>query len=154
MKWVKAIFTFISGILMYMIGGQGKIGNVKTGKATRRFGIPTFAVIMAWASGKFKWKYLAFLLLIPILVMGYGEKSILMKLLNNEILVQLAYGILLSLPFLFFGLIRWLIAMVSLVIAFATRAGSLGQLFGMDILIEDIVRGGVLLINIVINIFL
>lgn len=144
---IKAIFTVITGTLMYMFGGQKN-------KATRRFGIPTFAVIMAWVSGKFKWKHLAFLLLIPILVMGYGEKSILMKLLNNEILVRLAYGILLSLPFLFFGLFRWLIAMVSLVIAFAIRAGSLGTIWGMDILIEDIIRGGILLINIVINIFL
>lgn len=147
MKLIKWIVTIIGTMFAGMFGGQKE-------KGVRRFGIPGFAVIMAWFSGKFKWKHLSFLLFIPILIMGYGENSILMKFLHNEILVRLAYGLFLSLPFLFFGLIRWLIASVSLVIAFAIRADSLGQIWGMDILIEDIVRYGVLGVNIAINIFL
>jgi hypothetical protein len=146
MKKIKAFITFLGTMFLGMFGGQKN-------KGARRFGIPGLAVLMSWLSGEFKCKYLSFLLLIPILIMGYGENSFLMKILGNDTLVRLVYGAILSLPFLFFGIFRWLIALISLVIAFIIRAGSLGQIWGMDILIEDIIRYGVLGLNIAFNIF-
>jgi len=142
-KWFFIIFsTAIAG----MFGGQKN-------KATRRFGIPGLAVLTAWLSGKFRWKHLAFLLLCPVLIMGYGEHSVLYGWLNNDNLVRVVYGALLSLPFLFFGMPRWLVAFVGLVVAFSITAGSFGSIRGFDILIEDIIRYGVLGLLIAFNIF-
>jgi len=145
-KLIKWLITIAGSAIFGMWGGQKN-------KGVRRFGIPSFAVIMAWLSGNLRWKHLSFLLLIPILSMGYGVNSILMSLLHNEILVRLVYSLLLALPFIFFGIKRWLIASISLGVAFAIRAGSLGQIWGYDILIEDIVRYSVLGFNIALNIF-
>ena len=146
MRIFKWLFTIIGTMFAGMFGGQKN-------KATRRFGIPGLAVAMAWVSGRFKWKHLTFLLFAPILIMGYGEHSILYQWIGNDTLVRIVYGAILSLPFIVFGLRRWLLAMVSLVIAFSIRAGSFGTIMGFDILIEDIIRYGVLGILIAWNIF-
>jgi hypothetical protein len=146
MKILKWIFTIIGTMFAGMFGGQKN-------KATRRFGIPGLAVIMAWTSGKFKWKHLAFLLFCPILIMGYGEHSILYSIFHNDTIVRIVYGAILALPFIVFGLRRWICAMVLLVIAFSIRAGSFGTINGFDILIEDIIRYGVLGVLIAFNIF-
>jgi len=143
MKW---ILTIIGIMFAGMFGGQKN-------KAARRFGISGLAVVMAWFSGKFKWKHLAFLLFAPILIVGYGEHSILYQWIGNDTLIRIVYGAILSLPFIVFGLRRWLFALVSLVIAFSVRAGSFGSIAGFDILIEDIIRYGVLGILIAWNIF-
>ncbi len=126
---------------MGMYGGQKN-------KSVRRFGIPTLAVAMNWKRG---WPLL---LLIPVLCLGYGENSIFMSFLHNETLVRLLYGAVLSLPFYFYGFIRGCIASISLSVAFLVQAGSLGywDLIG-DILIEDIIRYGVLGILISFNLF-
>ena len=129
-------------MLLGMFGGQKS-------KGARRFGIPGLALLM----GKFKKNSLPFILLIPILIMGYGENSILMKWLGNDALVRIAYGIALSLPFLFYGIKRWLFALISLCIAFSIRAGSMGTVWGMDILIEDMIRYGALGVLIAVNLF-
>ncbi len=144
MKW---LFTIIGTIFAGMMGGQKN-------KGTRRFGIPGLAVIMAWFSGKFKWKHLTFLLFAPILIMGYGEHSILYQWIGNDTLVRIVYGAILSLPFIVFGIKRWLVSLVSLVIAFSIRAGSFGTIMGFDILIEDIIRYGFLGVLIAFNIFI
>ena len=147
MKIFKWLFTIIGTMFAGMFGGQKN-------KAARRFGIPGLAVAMAWFSGKFKWKHLAFLLFAPILIMGYGEHSILYQWLGNDTLVRIIYGAILSLPFIVFGMKRWLFALASLVIAFNIRAGSFGTVMGFDILIEDIIRYGVLGGLIAFNIFI
>lgn len=147
MKFIKWLITIISTMIMGMFGGQKK-------KGVRRFGIPGLAVLMSFLSGNFRWKHLAFLLMIPVLVMGYGQNSFLFSIFHSDLLVRIVFAFLLSLSFLFFGLIRWLIASISLIIAFIIRAGSLGNIWGMDILIEDIIRYGVLGINIALNIFI
>lgn len=145
-KWVAIIFSTIT---LGMMGGQGKIG----GKATRRFGIPGLAFITSLGDG-FQLKDLSFLLLIPLLVMGYGENSHLMQIFGIDWLVRLVYSLLLSIPFFFFSWRRGLIAGILLVVAFQVRAGSLGHVnwFG-DILIEDIIRYFVLGILIAFNLF-
>ncbi len=130
----------------------GMFGGQKN-KGARRFGIPGLAVITSFLSGKFKWKHLTFLLLIPILTMGYGENSWLMSVLGNDTLVRIAFGAILSLPFLAFGARRWLCALICLIVAFSVRAGSLSNIGGFDILIEDMVRYGILGILIVFTIF-
>ena len=146
MKWLKAIITVFGTAFLGMAGGQSKIG----GKGTRRFGISGLALAMD-GLGKRSWPLI---LLVPVLIMGYGDKSILMGWIGSEFLVRVAYGALLSLPFLFYGLKRWMVACIALVIAFQIIAGSVGYVswFG-DILIEDIVRYGVLGILIAFNLF-
>ena len=142
MKFLKRLITIISTLILGCLGGQGK-------KSFRRFGIPGLALLM----GKFKKNSLPFILLIPILLIGYGENSLLMTWLKSEVLVRLFYGSLLSLPFLFFGIKRWLFALITLCIAFSIRAGSLGQVWGMDILVEDLLRYGSLGVLIAVNLF-
>ena len=133
MKWIKSIATAFGIMVAGMAGGQKN-------KSVRRFGISAIALL----SGGIKrgWPFLLFL---PVLIMGYGENSVLMGLLNADWLVRIVYGLLLSLPFFFFGWRRGAFALVLLPIAFSIRAGSLGHVgwFG-DILIEDIIRYGTL----------
>ncbi len=134
--------------LMGMFGGQKK-------KAVRRFGITIYSVLHACLYDGFEWSDLAFLLLIPILSMGYGVDSTIMSLIGLEWAVRVVYALLLSIPFFFKGWLRGIIAGVFLIGAFQVRAGSLGFLswFG-DILIEDIIRYGTLSILIISNILI
>ena len=149
MKIFKWMATIVSVMTLGMMGGQGKIG----GKATRRFGIPGLAFIASLKDG-FQIKDLSFLLLLPLLAMGYGENSHLMGLLGADWLVSLVYALLLSIPFFFFSWRRGAIAAVLLAIAFQVRAGSLGNVpwFG-DFLIEDIIRYSILGFLIAFNLF-
>ena len=142
MKILKAIFTTLATMIAGMYGGQKN-------KGVRRFGIAGLAVAMDFKRG---WPML---FLIPVLIMGYGEKSILMGWIGNEILVRVAYAILLGLPFMFYGFKRGFVAVGALVIAFQVQAGSLGYIswFG-DILVEDICRYGTLGVLIAFNLFL
>lgn len=150
LKIIKAFFTTAIITILGLAGGQGKTG----GKAPRRFGIPALAMLSSvWAG--FNKKDLALLLLLPILLIGYGVDSFLFNFLGqNEILTRLCKGFLLSLPFFVYGFKRWIISAIALVIAFQVQAGSLGHIswFG-DILIEDICRYGVLGGLIAFNIF-
>jgi len=134
-KLIKKIIQTITITFLGMYGGQKK-------KATRRFGIPFFSFVIKLK--ELKLKSLALLLLISILCMGYGVNSFLTNILNNDTLVRIVYGALLSLPFMFFGIRKWLISLVSLTIAFSIRAGCLFTIGDFDILIEDIIRYGVL----------
>ena len=149
LKAIKGIFTAIGIMFAGMIGGQGRIGNIKTGKGIRRFGIPFLSVLTGWAD--WGWQSLFYLLFIPTLVCGYGVNSWLMGICGIEWVVRFVYAILLSLPFYGFSWKRGLIASFSLIIVFAVRAGSAGTIWGMDILIEDICRYGTLGILVVLN---
>lgn len=146
MNIIKAIFAVITGVLAGMYGGQKN-------KAVRRFGIPVIATGFA-LSIRFRWKYLAFLLFIPVLIMGYGVDSDLGALVGyNEVLIRLLYAVLLSTPFYFFSWRRGLVASVFLIIAFSIRAGSLWHNNWMgDWLIEDICRYSTLMVLVVINV--
>lgn len=150
MKFLKWIGTIFGTMFLGMAGGQGKTG----GKAPRRFGIPGTAFLGSLGDG-FQWRDLAFLLLIPVLIMGYGTNSALMGWLGAEWLVRAVYALLLSVPFFFFGWRRGAFAAVLLAIAFHVRAGSLGSIgwFG-DILIEDMIRWGTLGVLIAFNLFI
>lgn len=141
MKWVKAIFTSISVALMGMYGGQKE-------KGVRRYGIPGLSILTGGLKG---WP---FLLLIPVLILGYGHNSWLMDKIGIEWVVRLAYAFLLSIPFYFFGIKRGAVALASLLVAFQIHAGSAGYVswFG-DILIEDLIRYGTLGILISFNLF-
>lgn len=128
MKIIKAIIVILGTTFLGMFGGQRE-------KGARRFGIPSLAVVLDY---KRNWP---FVLLAPVLILGYGEKSVLMGLIHNEVLVRLSYSTLLSLPTLFFGVRRWIVSAILLGIVFQVHAGSVGYVswFG-DILVEDIVR--------------
>lgn len=141
-KIIKNIILFPVIVIQGMLGGQGP-------KWVRRFLLPFTAIIGSFQ--EWGWKSLAYLLLIPLLCMGYGEKSIFMQVFHNDAIVRIVYGICLGLPFFIFQWWRGLVACALLAIAFLIRAGSLGQVFGMDVLIEDIVRYGALAILIVLN---
>ncbi|HOX54632.1 MAG TPA: hypothetical protein PLC32_04215 [Candidatus Omnitrophota bacterium] len=97
-NWIKAVFTALSIMIAGCLGGQKN-------KGVRRYGIPGIA-ILASLGKKFRFKHLAFLLFIPVLVMGYGENSILMNWLRSDFLVRIVYGVLLSIPFIFFTIRR------------------------------------------------
>lgn len=145
-KKIKALITLLSVIAAGMKGGQGN-------KGLRRFGIPGISFLASLTDG-FQWRDLTFFLFIPLLIMGYGENSFLMGWLGSDSLVRVVYGLLLALPFFFFGWLRGAFAAVFMALAFSLRAGSLGNIswFG-DILIEDIARYGVMGILVVYNIF-
>jgi len=150
MKILKSVWIALFTMIFGMSGGQGKIG----GKAPRRFGIGIFSFITAIFHDGFDWKDCTFLLLIPFLIMGYGENSFLMGWLGSEWLVRVVYGLLLSLPFFFFGWRRGAFAGILLAIAFSVHLGSFGNIAGFgDLLGEDAVRYGILGILIAFNIF-
>lgn len=129
MRWIKTILTIVGTTILGMAGGQGK-------KGMRRFGLPAFAMSV----GKFSKRTLPLILLIPLLSIGYGEGSWLMAWLGQDWLVRGVYALMLSSPFLFYGWQRWLVACIALIAMFQIHAGSLGNIGGMDILIEDIAR--------------
>jgi hypothetical protein len=138
MKWIKAIIAWVGIVVSGMYGGQKN-------KAVRRFGIPAICLLIGWPIG---------LLLVLPLSMGYGVDSVLGAWLGHiEWLIRLVYALLLSLPFAFFGLRRWVFASILLVIAFQIQAGSLGRIsFFGDILVEDVIRYGILGLLIVWNV--
>ena len=143
MRWLKAIFVSIGTMILGMFGGQKN-------KGARRFGISGLAL----TAGGFKRRAWPLILLIPILIIGYGESSWLYERLGSDTLVRIVYGFLLAAPFAFYGLNRFCCACVLLVGAFNIHAGSLGQSswFG-DFLIEDMFRYGTLGILIAFNLF-
>lgn len=136
---MNRILTFFGMLFSGLIGGQGH-------KWLRRYGIPIIAII----GGKFN-KILPYLFIGGVLSIGYGENSILMRILGADGLVRLVYAILLSLPFLFWGMKRWITACIALILSFQVRAGSLGHIGSFDVLIEDIVRYSVLGTLLIIN---
>lgn len=146
MNIVKAVFSWILMVVAGMWGGQRD-------KAVRRFGLPALAIGTGLSFGWY-WKYLSFLLFIPVLISGYGVDSVLGNwCFHIEWLIRLVYALLLAVPFAVFGLWRWLIASALLVIAFQVHAGSMGHLNGIgDLLIEDLIRYGTLSALILFNI--
>ena len=143
MKWLKSIIVAIGTMILGMFGGQKE-------KGARRFGIFGLALTV----DGFQKRSWPLVLLIPVLVSGYGHNSWLMNLIGIEFLVRMAYAFLLSLPFLFYGWKRWIVSCVLLVGVFQIHAGSLGHIawFG-DLLIEDMFRYGILGILIAFNLF-
>jgi hypothetical protein len=137
MKWLQVVTGWIGMVIAGMWGGQKN-------KAVRRFGLPSLAFLTAWRFDGLQWRDAAFLLLIPVLIIGYGENSHLMGFLGNEYAVRGVYAMLLGLPFWFFGWRRGLFASTALAVAFLVQAGSLGKIGPYDILIEDLVRYSVL----------
>lgn len=83
-----------------------------------------------------KYKVSILLLLSGVLSLGYGEDSALRKLCKTDFLTRIVYGLLLSIPFLFFG--KWY-ASIALPIAFSIRAGSF-KIGRYDFLYEDFIR--------------
>jgi len=146
MKWIKSIIAFITATLAGMYGGQKN-------KAARRFVMPAIIQGYCFSMG-WQWRYLAFLGMIPVLIMGYGPNSVLSGWLGGiEWLIRAVYALILSIPFIVFGLPRWITACVLLIVAFAIRAGSLGNIphFG-DFLIEDLIRYGTLMALVLFNV--
>lgn len=149
MNILKSVLAFIGMLWGGMSGGQGKQG----GKAPRRFIAPAIATGFAF-SFRFRWKYLMFLLWIPIFSLGYGVDSHLGSWLGHtEWLIRAVYASLVAVPFAVFGLWRAIAAWLALVTAFAVRAGSMGFIGGFgDILIEDICRYGVWALCVILNV--
>ena len=146
LKKVFAVFSWLGMVFGGMFGGQKE-------KGARRFGLPAIATSFAIGWNGFQWKDLAYLLFIPVLCMGYGVDSVIGAMgFHIEWLIRVVYALLLSIPFIFSGLTRWVISAIILILAFQVRAGSLGNIpwFG-DILIEDICRYGALATLVLLN---
>ena len=125
------ILTVVGITFFGMLGGQGF-------KLSRRYLLPTLASLYAATKKKEKIKSSFYLMLIGILSMGYGENSKLRKLFDgNDTLTRIAYGILVSLPFLFFG--KWY-ACIALPIAWSIKAGAFPITKTKDFLWEDFIR--------------
>src|SRR3990167_7846189 len=141
----KRIGYVLFSTFMGLWGGQRN-------KGVRRFGIPGLAFTASLKN--FSIKNLSFLLLIHVLTMGYGENSWLTGVTHGtEWLTRFIYGGLLSIPFLFWGIKRFLFAFIFLVAAFQIHAGSLGHIGTFDILVEDFLRYSTLSILISYTIF-
>jgi len=134
---ILLVFIFT---LLYMMGGQF------FGKWLRRYGAPSVGIAFAMfktKERKDRLKYLWLALIAVVLSCGYGEDSFLRRMVKgNDIACRLLYGALLAIPFCILGF-WW--ALLILPVAFVIRAGSLGRFIlfnhGVDILIEDIIRG-------------
>lgn len=116
-----------------MVGGQCK-------KWTRRFIMPSLATIYTIISKekKNKIKGLYYLLLMGIISLGYGTDSWLRKVLGgSDTLTRLVYGLLVSIPFIFFG--KWY-ACIALPAVWSIRAGGFKLPNGKDWLWEDFAR--------------
>ena len=126
------ILIVLTIIACGMIGGQ-------CNKWIRRYLLPFIVIFYTRArKGKKKFKSLLFLPLIGILSMGYGENSKLRKLLmGNDIWTRVVYGLLVSVPFVFFG--KWYAA-IALPIAYSIRAGGFKITETKQFLIEDFIR--------------
>lgn len=136
-------------MVMWLVGGQ-------IVKGVRRFGIPGLtSLVVVWrilsSKDKSERKYwpaaFIFLLLIPILAMGYGVNSWLMKIFKNDLTVRIAYGILVCIPIAVYAVVtpgtpmwKMLPIVAAITAAFQVRAGSLFKIGRYDVLIEDIVR--------------
>lgn len=151
MIWIGIIFV-LSIMFLGLVGGQGKLGKWNVGKGTRRFGIPGLAFLASLFN--WHWRNLAILLFIPALIVGYGENSGLMGVFKFDFLVRVIYALILSVPFLFTGLKRWVISAILLVIVFQIRAGVLFSVGTFEVLIEDIFRYSALGILIFFNFLL
>jgi len=126
------ILTVIGITALGMIGGQCK-------KWTRRFVLPSLMVgYTACKEKKNKLKALVYLSLMGILSMGYGENSWLRKLCRgSDIATRIVYGLIVSIPFIFFG--KWY-ACIALPIAWSIRAGGFKITATKDFLYEDLIR--------------
>ena len=119
--------------ILGLLGGQGW-------KWARRFGIPVFTFIAS------RFRAVPVLLLALPLSMGYGVSSNLMSWLGNDTLVRLVYAFLISLFFTRKGLRHWFWSAALLIGAFQIHAGSMGHIGSLDILVEDIIRYGIIAI--------
>ena len=126
------ILTIIIITVLGMIGGQGF-------KWARRYLLPIISTIYIVSKDRSKKaKAFLFLCLIGILSMGYGENSWLRKLLGgSDKLTRIAYGLIVSIPFLILG--KWYAA-IALPIAWSVRAGGFKITNTKDFLFEDLIR--------------
>jgi hypothetical protein len=126
-----------------MFGGQ----NIKI---VRRLGVPLISGVWKILTDSEDWKvrrkYLWLLLLVPILSMGYGTHSHLMKWLKNEKLVRLVYALLLYVPF---GIISFnILGLLALVGAFQIETGKGWNIYrNYDFLLDDFFRASALAFN-------
>lgn len=142
-------------VVMWMVGGQFE-------KGVRRFGIPGTVTLVAFIEALLAkeagaqegeqekqagWKGLLFLLMIPVLAMGYGVNSAIMRVCQVDWLVRIVYASLLAGVLDVEAIVThdpwWLMVLYHVVLpaAFSVRAGSLGKVGKWDVLAEDIIRG-------------
>lgn len=133
------ILSALGIMVCYLIGGQFN-------KATRRYGVPVLTLLYAQikdkkATAKERLRYVALLLLIGILSMGYGTNSFLKNKIcfGIEWLTRAVYALLISLVFFLAGA-NWFFCAPILIIAFQIRAGVLFKIGNFEVLIEDIAR--------------
>ncbi len=150
MIYITPIEIILATNVLWQIGGQ-------LSKGARRFGVPGFAVLSLfindmYAKNKDKRKrYLPLLLflLVPILCMGYGMNSALMKIFKKEKIVRAVYAGLLSIAFMGLPWFLYLIGLVLLEIAFSIRAGLWFKIGKFEVLWEDVARATAVGFNIV-----
>ena len=128
-------------LIVILITACGMWGGQRN-KWVRRYLIPSLASLYFAIKKKKKWKAVFILPLMGILSMGYGENSKLRKLLGgSDFWTRIVYGLLVSIPFWFFGKGY---ASILLPLAWSIKAGSFKLPGGKDWLWEDFCRYGIL----------
>ncbi len=131
---IWSVLIVVGIIICGMWGGQQQ-------KWVRRYLVPLLASsYVAMMDKKKKWKACFYLLLIGILSVGYGETSKLRKFLGgSDFWTRIAYGLFISVPFLFFG--KWW-ACIALPVVRSIRAGGFKITKTKDFLWEDFMLYG------------
>jgi len=129
---------YLITIILYLWGGQLQ-------KWVRRIILPSAYTLWKLIQNpkidkNYRWRSFFLLLLIPLLSMGYGIDSSLMKVLKKEWLVRLAYATFLYIPFALMSVPIW--GLIALILAFQVRIDkSIADFYkGYDIIYDDIVR--------------
>ena len=112
-------------------------GQPQFSKAVRRWGITLFALGCSLRDERKRKRAWLLISLGGILSLGYGETSTFSKVFKKDWQRRIAYGVLLGLPFVFFGI--W-IGLIILPIAFSIRIPYSFKICGFEVLPEDMVR--------------
>lgn len=141
----------LSVVVFWMLGGQ-------FGSAWRKYGIMSALIaLVIWRSlhGEVWWNKLPLLLICPVLFVGYGEHSWLMRLLakistplRDDDEVRLAQALLLGLPLVITSPLPGILGTALLTIAFMVHAGGI-RIGSKDFLWEDVFRSSALAAGIV-----
>ena len=126
---IVKIFIVLLITFLGMAGGQ-------INKSFRRYLLPVLITGYKFFKKRNRYKALKFLLLIMAFSAGYGEHSKLRRFLKSDALTRVAIGLLISIPFLFFG--KWYASIV-LPIAYSIKAGGF-KIGKYDWLWEDFIR--------------
>lgn len=133
------LFSIPISILAWMLGGQ-------VNKIIRPIIIPLVIFSMNYMYNPSNW-YVALPVLLYgfILTLGYGEHSLLMRLLKNDRVVRIAYSLLCCIPLIIICFItnRFtdMCGCIAIISSFLLNGINLYKIYKYDVLFDDMMRG-------------